>query len=53
MFNEALNIDAFFPKAFDMTDLQDFENFLEVYKWTFCESRLKRALEDTQPPSPE
>jgi len=28
MLNEALDIDRFFPKAYDMSDLQDFENFL-------------------------
>lgn len=36
MFSEALDVDAFFPKAFDISDLHDFENFLEVYKWTYC-----------------
>lgn len=50
MFSEAIDVDAFFPKAFDISDLTDFENFLEVYKWTYCESKLKKAREDPQIP---
>jgi tubulin monoglycylase TTLL3/8 len=53
MFSEAVDIDSFFPKAFDISDLQDFENFLEVYKWVFCESKLKKMVEDPQVPSLE
>jgi hypothetical protein len=41
MFSESVDIDRFFPKAFDLSDLQDFENFLEIYKWNYCESILK------------
>lgn len=41
---EGIDIDKFFPKAYDLTDLGDFENFLEVFKWNFCESLLKRYM---------
>jgi tubulin monoglycylase TTLL3/8 len=53
MFSEAVEVDRFFPKAYDMSDLQDFENFLEVYKWTYCESIIKKALLVDAEPSPE
>ena len=44
MYSESVDIDKFFAKAFDMTDLQDFQNFLEVYKWTHAVSVLKQAV---------
>jgi hypothetical protein len=44
MYSDEVDIDKFFPKAFDLTDSSDFENFLEVYKWTFCESILKNFV---------
>lgn len=53
MVAESLDIDRFFPKAYDMSDLQDFENFLEVYKWIHCESILKLAVQAAQEPTPE
>lgn len=53
MFSEAVEVDRFFPKAYDMSDLQDFENFLEMYKWTYCESIIKKALLADADPSQE
>jgi hypothetical protein len=44
MYSDEVDIDKFFPKAFDLTDSSDFENFLEVYKWTFFESILKSFI---------
>ena len=44
MYSENVDVDRFFAKAFDMTDLQDFQNFLEVYKWTYAVSVLKQAV---------
>ena len=41
---EGIDIDKFFPKAYDLSDLGDFENFLEVFKWMYCESLLKKYL---------
>lgn len=49
MFLESIDIDRFFPKAFDMSDLQDFENFLEVYKWVYATSLLKNAISNEPP----
>ena len=45
MFSESVDIDRFFPKAFDLSDIQDFENFIEIYKWNYCESILKTFSE--------
>lgn len=41
MYTNEVDIDRFFPKAFDLTDISDFENFLEVYKWVYCQSLIK------------
>ena len=41
---EGIDIDKFFPKAYDLTDLSDFENFLEIFKWNYCESILKKYI---------
>jgi hypothetical protein len=43
MYPENMDTDKFFPKAFDLSHLGDFENFIEVFKWVYCESLVKRA----------
>ncbi len=43
-FTESIDIDKYFPKAYDLSDLTDFENFLEVFKLVYCESILKKFL---------
>jgi len=42
LYNEGVDVDKFFPRCYDLADLGDFENFLENYKWTYCESLLKQ-----------
>jgi hypothetical protein len=44
MYTDEIDIDKFFPKAFDLMDLSDFENFLEIYKWVFCQSIVRNYL---------
>jgi tubulin monoglycylase TTLL3/8 len=44
MLSENIDVDRFFPKCFDMSDLQDFENFHEVYKWVYAAALLKNSI---------
>ena len=42
-------MDKFYPRCFDLADLGDFENFIEEYKYTYCESILKKYVRDKTP----
>ena len=48
MYTDEIDVDKFFPKAFDLMDLSDFENFMEVYKWIFCQSIVKDYLSNQE-----
>ena len=39
--SDDVNIDSFFARCYDLGDLQDFEDFLENYKFTKVECFLK------------
>lgn len=39
-----LDANNFFPKCFDLSDEQDFEDFLEEYKFVWIENYLKKGL---------
>jgi tubulin monoglycylase TTLL3/8 len=43
---EGIDPDRFYPRCFDLGDLQDFEDFIENFKFTFAETVLKRFLYD-------
>ena len=50
MLSENIDVDRFFPKCFDMSDLQDFENFHEIYKLVYAVSILNNAISSAEGP---
>jgi tubulin monoglycylase TTLL3/8 len=48
IYNHGVDVFDFYPRCYDLSDLSDFENFLENYKLTYCESILKKFVADPQ-----
>lgn len=46
IYNQGVDVFEFYPRCYDLSDLSELENFVENYKWTYCESVLKRFAAD-------
>lgn len=44
IYNQSIDVFEFYPRCYDLSDLSELENFVENYKWTYCESILKRYI---------
>ncbi|KAL4438623.1 hypothetical protein ABPG74_015521 [Tetrahymena malaccensis] len=43
---DSVDIDTFYPRCFDLSDVQEFEDFIEEFKFTQAESTLKLYVEN-------